>query len=121
MLTIGKRYYFDAAHSLPGHPKCNPCHGHTWKLDVTVQYRSCDYHEILNKNKGMLMDFHILNDIVKRVLDKYDHHNLNDQLEMPTCENLIGKLWIDLTKELPEGYAVAGLKLQEGQGGWCEL
>jgi 6-pyruvoyltetrahydropterin/6-carboxytetrahydropterin synthase len=120
MLTIGKRYYFDAAHSLPGHPKCNPLHGHTWTLDISIRSNQ-DYFEVLENNNDMLMDFHVLNDLVKKVLGTYDHHDLNEKAKMPTCENLIHQLWKDLTAELPEGYSIASLRLQEGQGGWAEL
>jgi len=122
MLTVSKQYTFDAAHSLPGHPKCNPLHGHTWTLEVEI---CCGPLRSLEKwlvdHNGMLMDFHTLNEIVRKILENYDHSSLNRQVSMPTCENLIIQLCKEIDHQLPDDLRVYSLRLQEGAGGWCTL
>jgi 6-pyruvoyltetrahydropterin/6-carboxytetrahydropterin synthase len=68
----------DAAHSLPNYKgKCANLHGHSWRIVVEVV-------GVKNEETGMLIDFVE----IKKVLDNYDHKNINDFLENPTAENL---------------------------------
>jgi len=79
--TITKIFHFHAAHYLPYHEGvCNQLHGHTYKLEVTIKGRL---------NKGMVMDFSELKDIVnKAVIEKLDHKLLNEVFPNPTAESM---------------------------------
>ncbi|MEJ5360616.1 MAG: 6-carboxytetrahydropterin synthase QueD [Spirochaetota bacterium] len=64
--------YISAAHQLKGYKgKCENIHGHNWKVEVSV------YGQKLN-DIGILIDFHDLKDMLKEVLQEFDHKNLND-------------------------------------------
>jgi len=89
-MLISKDFTFDSAHFLTDyHGKCERMHGHTYKLRVTVE------GEV--QANGLVMDFVDLKRIVmERVIDKYDHQNLNDFFENPSAENMVIKFWEDL-------------------------
>ena len=89
-MLLTKEFEFDSAHYLPNYyGKCERMHGHTYKLQVTVEGK-------VGEN-GLLIDFVILKKIVKeRVLDKLDHHLLNDFLEVPSAENVAIWIWNEL-------------------------
>ena len=81
-VLITKVFGFDAAHQLPWHPgKCRNLHGHTYRLDVTVQGP-------INED-GVVTDFSDIGAAVKKaVIEKYDHQFLNDHFDNPTAELL---------------------------------
>lgn len=110
-MIIGKRYYFDAAHFLPGHPKCGKMHGHTWTVDVEVEGEM--------DPEMMVLDFNILNEKVKSVLDKLDHRALNDIVPIPTCESIAYSIFHNLQFELRPSIKVHSVQVQEGMGGWA--
>lgn len=77
---------FSAAHRLPGTGgKCEALHGHNWKVEVRVAASELD-------KAGMVMDFHELSALTRRVLAELDHSFLNDRPffreRLPTAENL---------------------------------
>ncbi len=39
-MRLGISEYIDCAHFLPGHPKCGQLHGHTYRVDVTIDCTS---------------------------------------------------------------------------------
>jgi 6-pyruvoyltetrahydropterin/6-carboxytetrahydropterin synthase len=85
--SVSKIFTFDSAHSLRDYNgPCKNIHGHTYKLEVKIE------GEI--DNRGLIMDFHDLNRIVKEeIIVKLDHFYLNDIFEFnPTCENIA--VWI---------------------------
>lgn len=81
-VSINKTFTFDAAHQLPWHQgKCRNLHGHTYRLDVTVEGP-------INED-GVVVDFADVGEVVGRtVVDKYDHQFLNDHFDNPTAELL---------------------------------
>lgn len=87
-LTLTKEFTFSAAHCLPNYKgNCENLHGHTYKLQVTVKGK-------INRKTGMIIDFHELNDIVKKIiLDKLDHTYLNNIIKNPTTENITIFIW----------------------------
>jgi 6-pyruvoyltetrahydropterin/6-carboxytetrahydropterin synthase len=83
MITITRRYHFEAAHWLPHvtpEHRCRRMHGHNYELEVTVKQPLGD--------DGFLMDFWDLDKVVQPLLDRIDHRCLNDidGLQNPTAE-----------------------------------
>jgi len=86
-MEITKIFTFDAAHHLTDyHGKCEHVHGHTYKLEITVEGPV--------QSNGLVLDFTILKNIVKNnILDKVDHFDLNTILKNPSSENLVIWMW----------------------------
>lgn len=59
---------FDAAHLLPGHPKCGRLHGHTYALHAIVRGEM--------SRSGFILDFGEVKGALKRIADRLDHHVL---------------------------------------------
>ncbi|MCP5468869.1 MAG: 6-carboxytetrahydropterin synthase QueD [Deltaproteobacteria bacterium] len=98
-MLVTKEFEFDSAHYLPNYyGKCERMHGHTYKLQVTVEGK-------VGEN-GLLIDFVILKKMVKeKVLDQLDHQVLNDFLEVPSAENVAIWIWnqlVDLKANIKE-------------------
>lgn len=112
---ITRIFSFDAAHLLPWHPgKCQRLHGHTYRLEVSVEGPVGDH--------GIVWDFADLDALVRReVIDRYDHRYLNDLLDNPTAENLATDVWKRLEGGAAPGLHVAHLKLWETQDSAVEL
>ena len=93
-MLVTKEFKFDAAHYLTRyHGACERLHGHTYKLQVTVE------GEV--QENGLVIDFLILKNIVQRqVISKLDHQNLNDFFENPTSELIVKWIWEQL-EDLP--------------------
>lgn len=63
---------FAAAHQLRMvSEKCENLHGHNWKIEVCVEGPDLD-------RAGVVMDFGVLKDHVKTVIDTLDHRFLNE-------------------------------------------
>ncbi len=63
--------HFAGAHHLRDYPgDCEKPHGHNWKVKVTARSTELD-------QCGMAIDFKVLKKIVKEVIDKLDHTDLN--------------------------------------------
>jgi 6-pyruvoyltetrahydropterin/6-carboxytetrahydropterin synthase len=86
-ICITKVFTFDSAHHLNDYEgKCKNIHGHTYKLEVTVKG--------MPDKRGMVIDFHDLNDLVEaEVISKIDHKYLNEMFDFNTTCEFIG-LWI---------------------------
>ena len=87
---------FSAAHRLKEYKgKCENLHGHNWTVEAAVSSKR------LNKN-GLLIDFKILKDRLKDILDRLDHTNLNEKTPFkkknPTSEN-IAKFIFDMLEK----------------------
>ncbi|GAB4111398.1 MAG: 6-carboxytetrahydropterin synthase QueD [Spirochaetota bacterium] len=92
--------YISAAHQLKGYKgKCENIHGHNWKVEVSV------YGQKLN-DIGILIDFHDLKDMLKTVLQEFDHKNLNDIQEFahqnPSSELLSKIIYQKIEKMLKQ-------------------
>ncbi len=84
-----------SSHILPGYPgKCAQLHGHTWKVEVTLQGETLDH-------LGLLTDFRKVKKDLEAFLDTLDHKHLNDLPAFrdvpPSTENL--------AKHIYEGFA----------------
>jgi 6-pyruvoyltetrahydropterin/6-carboxytetrahydropterin synthase len=82
-LNVCKIVTFDAAHSLPGYKgACARLHGHQWVLEIEVS-------GIVDET-GMVVDFVILKKMINDlIVEKFDHHHINDFMAMPTAENMV--------------------------------
>ena len=86
LVTITKKFTFEAAHSLPDSGKCSELHGHSYKLFVSLK------GEV--QEDGMIINFSVLNSYVDTyIIDKCDHKNLNivapfDKINA-TAENMV--------------------------------
>ena len=102
MFEISVEYTFAAGHALRNYKgKCENVHGHNYKVRVTLA------GEKLNGN-GLLMDFVELRAELKRLVEKLDHHFLNDVdgLGPATLENLSAWIWCRLAPKFPNLWRV---------------
>lgn len=109
-MRVCKRFVFDAAHFIPGHPgKCGKLHGHRWTVDVELKGPM--------NMMGMVMDFGDLKAIAQQYIDMLDHSNLNETFPNPTAEHIasalanslrnkgLTALWSVRVYETPDSYA----------------
>jgi 6-pyruvoyltetrahydropterin/6-carboxytetrahydropterin synthase len=97
-VRIAATYTFEAAHRLPfvpdGH-KCKRLHGHNYRIDVSIDGPLDE--------RGFVIDYAELDNVVQPIIDSLDHRLLNDipGLENPTSE--IIALWLrdKITQKLP--------------------
>jgi 6-pyruvoyltetrahydropterin/6-carboxytetrahydropterin synthase len=88
--SVTRSFRFEAAHQLPWHPgKCQRLHGHSYRLEVTVDGPVGD--------NGVVVDFADIREVVEReVIERYDHRYLNDVLDNPTAELIAHEIWKSL-------------------------
>ena len=108
MWVISTEAHFSSAHQLRGYPgECREVHGHNFKVKISVQTQEF-------KNLGFGIDFRELKQILKDVLKKLDHCNLNELPEFkkinPTAENIAKYIWDSLSPKIKEP-----IKLKEVQ------
>ena len=108
-MKLGITEYIDCAHLLPGHSKCGQVHGHTYKVEITVEGDLRD---------GMVVDFADLKNEVRTVLHRFDHRNWNDVLSYPSVENICELLHRQLAERLRFPFT---LRVYEGHGKWAEM
>lgn len=90
--------HFAAAHALKGYDgNCSNLHGHNWTVEAYI-------HCTKLNQLGIGIDFRDVKSVVKDVLSKLDHTNLNDIAEFgsinPTSENLSKLLYAELSRRL---------------------
>lgn len=104
-VKVSRKAHFNAAHRLYNNEwtdarnaevfgKCaNPnYHGHNYELIVSVSGK-------IHPETGFVMDMKVLKNIIREeVEDKFDHKNLNEQVEEfkslnPTAENIVVVIW----------------------------
>jgi len=72
MFTLSVKDVFSAAHRLENyHGKCEELHGHNFSVEAVFSGDTLD-------SDGMLVDFKILKQYLKNVLDKLDHKYINE-------------------------------------------
>jgi 6-pyruvoyltetrahydropterin/6-carboxytetrahydropterin synthase len=94
-MRLRAEFPFAAAHRLPYYDgPCFRMHGHNYRLLVQVEGQP-------DPKSGMILDFVKLQAIVQAaVLERCDHHTLNDLMDNPTAENLVRWMWIELKPQL---------------------
>jgi 6-pyruvoyltetrahydropterin/6-carboxytetrahydropterin synthase len=99
-VQIRKSFTFEAAHVLPHHPgKCARLHGHSYRLEVALEGPLRQS----GPATGMVEDFDVVSRVVKAaVINELDHRSLNELMDNPTAENIVGWVWGRLASELPQ-------------------
>ncbi len=120
MYTISVQAHYDAAHLLRDYQgKCARLHGHRYVVEVAL--RAPDVGP-----KGMACDFGDLKGLLKELVKRFDHQNLNDvspftEIES-TAENQARFFFDEMKKRLPPGLA-GGLmyaRVSESPGQWAQ-
>jgi 6-pyruvoyltetrahydropterin/6-carboxytetrahydropterin synthase len=98
MFEISVRSHFSAAHHLRGYRgKCEAAHGHNWEVEAFVRGKKTD-------KIGILVDFRLVKDLLKDVLAKMDHTDLNAKRPFlktnPTSENIARLIYKELAARL---------------------
>lgn len=120
MYRIGKRFRFEAAHSLPGLPaghKCARQHGHSYTVEITLAATD-DLHD-----PGFVVDFADLATLGAYLNGSFDHRDLNTVLDAPaTSENLARHLyrWCGEHLDLPGGVRVEKVRVCETASTFAE-
>ena len=99
-MIIYKQFTFDAAHYLPNvseNHKCHKIHGHTYHLTLFFEGE-------IAVDKGWIIDFTDIKNIVNPILDLVDHQFLNEVkgLENPTCELMAVWLWDKIKPQITQ-------------------
>jgi 6-pyruvoyltetrahydropterin/6-carboxytetrahydropterin synthase len=98
MRTITRRFKFDFAHHLPGYlGKCVRMHGHTAVLEIELE-DSPVLRDGMEHYNGMILDFRLFERRISPLMETIDHRCLNDLMEIPTAENLLDHLVIELKR-----------------------
>ena len=98
-MELYKEFRFEAAHRLPRVPeghKCGRLHGHSFQVVLHVDGP-------VDEEVGWVVDFADIKRAFAPILDRLDHHYLNEieGLENPTSENLARWIWDRVKSELP--------------------
>jgi 6-pyruvoyltetrahydropterin/6-carboxytetrahydropterin synthase len=98
-IELFRDYRFEAAHRLPRVPaghKCARLHGHSFRFELLLEGE-------VDELTGFLIDFGDVDAIVQPIVDRLDHHFLNEieGLENPTSEILAGWIWRAVKAKLP--------------------
>jgi len=101
MFEIFRERVFAASHQLRGYQgRCERLHGHNWKVRVHLAADELD-------DIGMVLDFHVLDDIMSEAIGPFDHVHLNDvepfNVLNPSSENLARIIFERVRDRLPAG------------------
>ena len=96
---LSSKFRFEAAHQLPNVPeghKCRRLHGHSYRVELVVEGP-------VDPTRGWLIDYAELDGSVAPIIDRLDHHYLNEieGLANPTSENLARWIWERLAGQIP--------------------
>lgn len=112
---VVKRLNFDSAHFLPNYDgPCAHMHGHRWVLEIGIEGE-------INKESGMVLDFKILKEITKPLVEYLDHELLNTYIQNPTAENICVYFLDWIKKELPKEVKLAFIKVWESEDSYAEV
>ncbi|MFA5629427.1 MAG: 6-carboxytetrahydropterin synthase QueD [Dehalococcoidales bacterium] len=112
MYKISVEQHFDAAHALRGYKgKCENLHGHRFQVQVSVIANELD-------GIGLAFDFTELKRILKEVLSRIDHANLNETPPFdtinPSSENIARTVFEQMKVELQDApVKLAAVKVWE--------
>lgn len=101
---------FAAAHHIRGYDgECSRPHGHNWKIHVEASTPTVN--EI-----GLAIDFKLLKSMVKKLIDRYDHQDLNlippFDVVNPTAESISYTFFNELERQVSSSSEIQALKLK---------
>ncbi len=112
MYMLSVEQHFDAAHALRGYKgKCENLHGHRFQVMVKVTSSQLD-------DIGLAFDFTELKRMLKEVLSRFDHANLNETSPFdkinPSSENIARTVYEAMKIELKNApVQLSGVKVWE--------
>ena len=114
-MTITQAFTFEAAHHLPHVPETHRCrrlHGHSYRVELQLA-------DEVDAFSGFVVDFFDVEKAFQPLLERLDHHLLNeiDGLENPTAENIAIWIYQRVKSGLPQLEAV---KVFETPMCWAE-
>ncbi len=120
-MQISKEVTFDAAHFLPDHPgKCKYIHGHTYRVRVTVEGP-------VDPKTGMVVDFSVLEESLRAVVDLLDHRLINEvrigalREGPPTAENIARVIWGIVEEGLSPKVSLVEVRVWETPGSFVSF
>ena len=107
MFEVSVEDTFAAGHALRNYRgKCENVHGHNYKVEVTFSGPELD-------SAGLLVDFVMVKRWMQTVIDRLDHHFLNDVAPFdvlnPSAENMAKYFYEEISAGLGQG-ALATLR-----------
>ena len=101
---------FSSGHYLRNYQgKCENPHGHNYKVRVTLAGRELD-------STGLLLDFKLLKQVMRPVIDRIDHQMLNDlepfTVLNPSAEN-IARYFYEQTSEQLTGMTQGRVRVKD--------
>lgn len=117
MITVTKRFEFCYGHYLPEYDgACKNMHGHNSVVEVEVGTGIMLQSE--SPYSGMIMDFGIIKDVCKPIIDSLDHCLINEHPGfVHFCEKILGAPPFNINKTVPTAeliclYLVSEIKKQ---------
>ncbi len=113
MITVARRYTFEAAHRLPKTPKTHKCHtmhGHSYVLEIELAGTP-------DPEMGWFVDFADIDfAVLDRVIYPCDHKTLNEipGLEIGTLEVFVPWIWSQLKSSPQIGRYLSRVVINEG-------
>jgi 6-pyruvoyltetrahydropterin/6-carboxytetrahydropterin synthase len=103
-MKITQGFTFEAAHRLPRVPETHRCyrmHGHSYRVELRLEGP-------VSTDTGFVVDFFDVEAAFRPLLERLDHHCLNEieGLENPTAENIAIWIWDRIKPILPQTVAV---------------
>lgn len=101
---------FAAAHQLTNYKgACENLHGHTWKIQLSVEGETLD-------ESDMLVDFHQLKDYLRAIHDEFDHKFINDIVPFsPTSERLSKYIYEKIAGMIPSHVRLVNVTVWESE------
>ncbi|WP_027155424.1 6-carboxytetrahydropterin synthase QueD [Mesorhizobium sp. WSM2561] len=114
-MKIAQAFTFEAAHRLPRVPeshRCHRMHGHSYRVDLRLAGS-------VNPDTGFVVDFFDVEAAFAPLLQRLDHHCLNEieGLTNPTAENIAIWIWDRIKPILPQ---IASVIVWETPQCWAE-
>jgi len=114
-MKITQAFTFEAAHRLPNVPethRCHRMHGHSYRVELTVA-------GAVDPTSGWVVDFYDIESAFAPLLERLDHHCLNEieGLENPTAEHIAAWIWQRAKLAIP---GLSSVRIFETPYSWAE-
>jgi 6-pyruvoyltetrahydropterin/6-carboxytetrahydropterin synthase len=114
-MKITQAFHFEAAHRLPHvgeKHRCYRLHGHSYRVEVNLE-------GAVDQRSGFVVDFFDIEAAFGPLLERLDHHYLNEieGLENPTAELIAVWIFDRIKPKLPQ---LASVKVFETPDCWAD-